>query len=103
MKIRLPWLVKAAGWTGSWVMRAWMGTLRFHYQPLGPDVEPRLPLRGDRFIYAFWHEYLLLPIYRYCRKGVRPLISHHADGELAAEVCRGFRVRPVRGSTTRGG
>jgi lysophospholipid acyltransferase (LPLAT)-like uncharacterized protein len=56
-----------------------------------------------RFIYAFWHEYLLIPARFYVLPDLHVLISEHADGEMIAEACRRIGFGLVRGSTTRGG
>src|SRR5919199_910181 len=103
MKLRHPGLLKAAGLAAAWAVRLWMGTLRYRYRPLGLDVDPNQPGLRGRYIYAFWHENLLLPAYRYGRPDVWVLISQHADGQLIAEVCRRLHFSLVRGSTTRGG
>src|SRR4051812_48250566 len=103
MRIRHPFLIKALGWAGSWFLRGWMSTLRYRQHCQAPNVDPWLPNQQERFIYAFWHENLLLPAYCYRRGHVSVLISQHADGELIAEVCRHLRFHPVRGSSTRGG
>jgi len=103
MKIRRPWMIKAVGFTAAWSVRLWLGTLSFRYRPLGPNLDPRRPDIRDRYIYAFWHENMLLPAYHYGRGDIHVLISQHADGQLIAEVCRHLRFRTVRGSSTRGG
>lgn len=103
MKIRHPLALKAAGFLGAGVLRCWMRTLRFQYRPLGLDLNPNLPDLPGRFIYAMWHEYLLLPVYQFARPDIHVLISQHADGEIIAEICRHLGVPVVRGSTTRGG
>src|SRR5947209_20227050 len=103
MKLRRPWLIKAAGFSAAWALRFWLGTLRYRYRPLGPSVDPRGPDNRQRYIYAFWHENMLLPAYHYGRTDVHVLISGHADGQLIAEVCRHLGFRTVRGSTTRDG
>jgi lysophospholipid acyltransferase (LPLAT)-like uncharacterized protein len=103
MKIRHPLLVKAGGFAGSLALRLWMRTLRYHYRPLGEDTDPRRPGLATRYIYAMWHEYLLLPVYIFARPDIHVLISKHADGGLIAEVCRQLGVPVVRGSTSRGG
>jgi hypothetical protein len=103
MKIRNRWLIRAASWLGSVVVRGWMRTVGYEYQPLGPNVDPRLENAPERYIYAFWHENLLLPLSRYGRPDIRVLISKHADGQLIAEVARRLGFELVRGSTTRGG
>jgi lysophospholipid acyltransferase (LPLAT)-like uncharacterized protein len=103
MKIRRPWVIKAAGFSAAWALRFWLGTLRYRYRPLGPNLDPKRPECRERYIYAFWHENLLLPAYHYGRSDVHVLISQHADGQLIAEVCRHLGFRTVRGSTTRHG
>lgn len=104
MKIRHPALIKAVGWLGAQFVRAWVGTLRFHYRPLGPDVAPaRLPDVPERYLGIFWHENILLPAYCFGRAEIRVLISQHADGQMIAEVARRLGFGLVRGSTTRGG
>lgn len=103
MKLRHPVLIKSAGLAASWAIRFWIGTLRYSYRSLGPNVEPHQRGLEGRYIYAFWHENILLPAYHYGRPDIRVLISQHADGQLIAEVCRHLRFGLVRGSTTRGG
>jgi lysophospholipid acyltransferase (LPLAT)-like uncharacterized protein len=103
MKIRQPWLLKILGGVIALVVRFWIGSLRYRYRPLGPNMDPhRSGLRGH-YIYAFWHENLLLPACQYGRRDIHVLISQHADGELIAEACKHLGFRLVRGSTTRGG
>lgn len=103
MKIRYPWLIKAIGWIGAWLIRVWVGTLRYRYYPLGRNVDPGRPELQDWYIYAFWHENMLLLAYQYGRPDIWVLISQHADGQMIAEVCRRLQFNLVRGSTTRGG
>lgn len=103
MKIRHPLLIKALGFVGAWALRLWIPTLRYSYRPVGPNLEPNQLAEGDRYIYAFWHENMLLLPYHYGRPDIWVLISRHADGRLIAEVCRRMSARVVEGSTTRGG
>lgn len=103
MKLRNPSLIRACGFGAARLLRLWLGTLRFRYRPLGPDLDPTSPACRGRFIYAFWHEYLLLPAQFFARTNAHVLISQHADGQLIAEACRHMGIRVVRGSTTRGG
>jgi hypothetical protein len=103
MKLRSPWLIRAAAFAGSWVVRAWMATLRFRYLPLGPNVDPFTTPPPTRYLYAFWHETMLLPAYEFIGSRCSVLISQHADGELIARVAQGLGIATIRGSTTRGG
>src|SRR5438477_13040683 len=102
MKIRHPWLLRALGFVGAWVVRAWIQTLRYQYHALGASGFPHHAYLRGHYIYVFWHENMLLPAY-HCRwPNIWVLVSQHADGQFVAEVCRGLGIRLVRGSTTRG-
>jgi lysophospholipid acyltransferase (LPLAT)-like uncharacterized protein len=80
-----------------------MRSLRFQQCPLGANFDPNQPVLVGRFIYAMWHEYLLLPVYHYARPDIHVLVSHHSDGDIIAGICHSLGVPAVRGSTTRGG
>src|SRR5262249_262863 len=103
MKIRNQRLIWAVASLGARFLKTWLWTLRYTYQPSGPNCDPHCTAPGERYIYAFWHENLLLPAYCYGRSDIHVLISQHADGQLIAEVCHRMGFRTVRGSTTRGG
>jgi lysophospholipid acyltransferase (LPLAT)-like uncharacterized protein len=103
MKIRAPWLITLAAYAGSWLVRLLIGSLRFRYLAGGPVVQPHAPGLGQRYLYCFWHENMLLLAYHFGRPDVLVLISQHADGQLIAEICRHLGFGLVRGSTTRGG
>jgi lysophospholipid acyltransferase (LPLAT)-like uncharacterized protein len=103
MKIRHPGLIRVLGYLVAWVVRLWVGTVRYRYRCIGPDVDPRRRDLTERYIYAFWHENMLLPACHYGRPDIRVLISKHADGELIAQACRHLGFGLVRGSTTRHG
>lgn len=100
MKIRHPLLIRGAGLAVACLVRAWAGSLRYREVLLDPAVNP---WKESRFVYAFWHEGLLLPAEYYRTTPARVLISEHADGELIAQACQRLGLGVVRGSTTRGG
>jgi lysophospholipid acyltransferase (LPLAT)-like uncharacterized protein len=54
-------------------------------------------------IYAYWHRHIFVTIYRFKKTGARPLISLSEDGELVAQIAEEFGMKPVRGSSSRGG
>lgn len=102
MKIRSPWLLRPLSLLGALFIRFWVGSLRGRlFDPEG--VIPPPLAGGKRYIYALWHEYLLLPMSRIAQGNVHILISQHADGQFIAETARLLRFSTVRGSTTRGG
>ena len=103
MKIRNKKVIRAAAWGVAWVIRGWMATVRYDFHSLGPHVIPCHPDIRGRYLYAFWHENMLLPAYQYGRPDVNVLISQHADGEWITQTCRNLHLNVVRGSTTRGG
>lgn len=103
MKIRHPLLIKVFAYLASVVVRLWIGTVRYQCRALGMPVEPTRPDVAGRYIYAFWHENILIPAYQYRVPSVRVLISQHADGELIAQTAQYLNLGVVRGSSTRGG
>src|SRR5437660_2963380 len=103
MKLRNPWLIKVIALVAVWVIRGWVKTLRHRFQALGANTDARQTGLRERFIYACWHEYVILPICLYATPKVKFLVSRHADGELAAEITKRFDRGVIRGSSTRGG
>jgi hypothetical protein len=103
MKVRHPFLIRLAGLVIAWVVRLWISTLRHRTRFIDRAVDPHRPAPGQRFIYAFWHETLLLPAAAYSSRRAAVLISQHADGEMIARASRHLGLAVVRGSTTRGG
>jgi lysophospholipid acyltransferase (LPLAT)-like uncharacterized protein len=82
----------------------WTRTLRFDYRPQGPDYHPLRPgLEGGPYLYAFWHEMLLVPVALFGRTGAKVLISKSRDGQLLASIAHFLGFEPVRGSSSRGG
>jgi lysophospholipid acyltransferase (LPLAT)-like uncharacterized protein len=100
MKLRNPRVLCLVAFLAAWLIRLWMGTLRFRLH-FADGIRHPTDSRRQRCIYAFWHESLLFPTA--FRARVHVLISRHADGELIAQVCRFLGAQVVRGSTTRGG
>jgi lysophospholipid acyltransferase (LPLAT)-like uncharacterized protein len=103
MKLRHPLLISLAARVIARFIRMWMSLCNYKYVPLGPSLELTKQRFSGRYIFAFWHENLLIPAYHYSRPNVYVLISKHADGELIAQVSERLTMKTVRGSTTRGG
>lgn len=103
MKIRSFGLIRVLAFFLSLLLRLWMSTLRYHVRPHGSRYDPWQVAPGEQYIYAFWHESLLVYAYLYGRRTVQVLISEHADGELVARIARHLGYSVVRGSSTRGG
>lgn len=103
MKIRHPALIEVLSLGVSLLIRFWMWTLRFRYVPLERPLDPRTDLDGKRYLYAFWHENMLVPAFQFRDLGIAVLISRHADGQLIARAIERLGFTTVRGSSTRGG
>ena len=96
--------VTFAGWAIAFVLRLLYRTLRVRcLDPAG--VLDRLA-RGERAVFAFWHDTLvLLPLMVttvYPPAHVAVMLSWHRDAEIAAQAIRRLGLRAVRGSGTRG-
>lgn len=98
MKLRHPFLIRSASWLSTQVLRAWKRTLRFQIRELGANLDPNgSPSR--QYIYAFWHESMLIPAFRFAQPTIHVLISRHADGQLITEIIQRLGFNVVRGST----
>jgi lysophospholipid acyltransferase (LPLAT)-like uncharacterized protein len=104
MRIRNSKLLQFLSWAGASAIRGWIGTVHYQHRSVGPSPLPENPgFFKQRYIFAFWHENMLLPAYRYSRPDIHVLISRHSDGQLITDVVHRLGLRTVRGSTTRDG
>jgi len=103
MKIRNRHVLAAGAKAAACLVRAWIGTLRYRYHAMGIDCQPWVPNLTQNYLYAFWHENMLLPAYQFSCPNVHVLISEHRDGQFIADVIQSLGLSVVRGSTTRGG
>jgi len=82
-------------------------TLRYRIEDPAGLLE-HLP--AERLIFAFWHNRIFLLPYLFRkywiprgRQRVAVLVSRSKDGQMLADVLSAFRLRCVRGSSSRGG
>ncbi len=66
-------------------------------------AEEALPADGRPVIYCFWHEQLAMMPWVQFRPPTAVPISRSRDGEVTARLFAYLGVKPVRGSSTRGG
>ena len=96
--------VTVAGWAIALVLRVLYRTLRVRY--LDPAGVIDAVDRGERAVFAFWHDTLVLVplLLRAVHPGTRVavMLSWHRDAEIAAQAIRRLGIRAVRGSATRG-
>jgi lysophospholipid acyltransferase (LPLAT)-like uncharacterized protein len=101
MKLRSRWLIHLLAFLTAVFGRLWMNTLRVRvYDP--DNILPPPLTRERRYIYAFWHEYMVLLLSRFGQGNIHVLISQHADGQFIAEVARHLMFGTVRGSPKTG-
>jgi lysophospholipid acyltransferase (LPLAT)-like uncharacterized protein len=104
MKIRNPKAIRTLAWIAVRLIQGWIGTVRYQDRSIGARTLPdRRGRTRRRYLYAFWHENMLLPAYQYSRPDLHVLISTHRDGELITEIVHRLGLRTIRGSSTRGG
>jgi lysophospholipid acyltransferase (LPLAT)-like uncharacterized protein len=104
MKIRNPKVQRAVSWLGAMLIRGWVGTVHYQDRSVGPRTLPNRRGRTPRrYLYAFWHEHMLLPACRYPIPDLHVLISTHSDGQLITDIVHRLGLKTIRGSTTRGG
>lgn len=103
MRIQLPFLNRCAGFLAAGAIRSWLSTLDHRVAYYDPSVDPALPEFSGPYIYVFWHEYLLAPIYGRGNCDVAMLLSRHRDAEILGQAAKFLGFETVRGSTTRGG
>lgn len=102
MKLNGPLVTRIASWPFSLSIRAWMSTLRYRAWYEDPAVDPLLA-PGQPRIYVFWHENILLPLYKRGNCHLTMLLSQHRDADILARIADRFSFEFVRGSTYRGG
>lgn len=85
-------------------MRGYFRTLRFRFMdPAGVRTNPP----AEPLLWAFWHNRLLISAYMFqrffpARRGAA-MASQSKDGEIISAIISCFGLRPIRGSSSRGG
>jgi lysophospholipid acyltransferase (LPLAT)-like uncharacterized protein len=81
----------------------WMETLDCRVTHYDPSLDPGLRPCRRHYLYIFWHEYILCPLYMRGHSNVAMLLSRHRDAEILGHVAGHLGYAFVRGSTARGG
>lgn len=81
--------------------RLWMRSLRTQIHVEQPTADPLRPDCDGNYIFATWHETLLLPSYIYGAAQSYTLISSSQDGEIIARILGRLGWQVIRGSSTR--
>ncbi|MCE9529901.1 MAG: lysophospholipid acyltransferase family protein [Planctomycetes bacterium] len=103
MKIRNPFLMKFGSWVGTRIIRTIGRSMRYKSTYIDENWIPDSTTLSRRAIFLFWHEYMVLPAYRYASDDVHVLVSSHNDGQLIGGMIKRLGLRTVVGSSSRKG
>lgn len=103
MRIRSRILTKIVARTVVGLLWSLLRTCRVTLTIMDPAIHPYKPPVSERFIYAIWHDSIIVPIFIDRQPQMSALISRHQDGEYLAETMRILGFGTVRGSSKRGG
>ncbi|MBM79998.1 MAG: hypothetical protein CMJ78_05325 [Planctomycetaceae bacterium] len=101
MKIRSPLIIKPAAWIVVTFLKAIFGSLKNHFH-VAEGTNPYDPDTTEKFLYCIWHDEFLVPSFAGKSK-VAALVSRHSDGSFLSSAFECVDIKPVRGSTSRGG
>ncbi len=85
----------------SWLVRVLCGLSKAEVR--GVENYEKYKKEGRGTVLCLWHGKILFPLYFFRKRGIRPIISRHRDGEILARVSLLLGYRPIRGSSTRFG
>lgn len=103
MRIRSPRLIRLAGFLFASAMRTLFWTLRLDIRT-ARDANPYAASGAARFLYAVWHDSIVIAAFGGRHIRTVALTSHNRDGSFVASVLQAIGVPAVRGSTSyRGG
>ncbi len=104
MKRVKHWLYLGLIVAGTALLRVLFRTVRVQHYCVEPDATPYSRPRGSvRYAFPFWHDQIALAIFSSRTWNLSGLISRHRDGGYVADAARIAGIRPVRGSSSRGG
>ncbi len=85
------------------ILRMWMRTLDYKTIYWDGRLDPAVSRPWQqRFIYVFWHEYILFPLYLRGHCDLCMLASPHRDGDFLERIARHLGFHVARGSSYAG-
>lgn len=94
-------LHRLAGWIGSLYLHLVGATS--HIQKLDHPDYVACSREKKSLIFALWHNTQVFLAYAHRGRNAAVMVSQSSDGEYIAQVMKRLKLRPVRGSTSRGG
>lgn len=101
--MKLSFLNRFAGLAGAYALERYSSLMDARYWTSDPAYDPKGRSVGGPYMYAFWHEYILLPVGYFGKCKVATITSQHQDAEIATHLSEFMGFRIFRGSSTRGG
>lgn len=104
MKIRSPLLNKLIAKLAVLSMRGLFATCRTEVVFKSPESSCYEPPAGDeRYAYCLWHDGIALASFAKRPLNCAILVSRHNDGSLLANALKSLGMKPIRGSSSKGG
>jgi lysophospholipid acyltransferase (LPLAT)-like uncharacterized protein len=103
VRIRSRFLIRTATWCLRILFKALFATCRKELLTAHPDASAYIDTRGNYFLFCFWHDEILGPIFADDTKNCAALVSRHSDASIVADIVESFGMKPIRGSSKRGG
>ena len=103
LKIRSRLLNRAAIWLGVRLLGLLFWSCRKQIIEDVPNCNPYESSGDVRHLYCIWHDQIVMTLFTGRPQDVSGLVSRHQDGGYVADVMQALSIRPVRGSTKRGG
>ncbi|MCA9069280.1 MAG: DUF374 domain-containing protein, partial [Planctomycetaceae bacterium] len=103
VRIRSRWLTRFAVRCILFCMRGLYGTCRKEYYSIEPNTNAYEDLGENRHLYCIWHDQIVMVLFSGRPLKSAGLVSKHQDGGYVADVMELRGIKPVRGSTKRGG
>ena len=103
MKLKHPAIIKSLSLLLAVSARFLRRTIDWRAVYADSLVDPVHPRFCGRFVFAGWHEYMLMPIFLRGHHRMLALASDHSDGQIITGAMHHLGWSVARGSSTRGG
>ncbi|MBI3434270.1 MAG: DUF374 domain-containing protein [Proteobacteria bacterium] len=103
MKLRHPLVTRALGFSVGVAARLLRWTIDWRAIYLDPALDTVHPHFCGRYVFACWHESMIMPVVLRADARMLALASRHHDGEILTHALRHLGWSVARGSSARGG
>ncbi|MCH2212801.1 MAG: lysophospholipid acyltransferase family protein [Fuerstiella sp.] len=104
MKIRNRTVHKIIAWSAVLLLRILFLTVRTDIRVAQKGAMTNAPPVGSvRYCFCLWHDIILAALFCHKAHSLSTLISRHEDGTYLSDLIGILGIRPIRGSTSRGG